>query len=418
MNSGIVLLYIDPGTGSMLFSVLLGIFTASVFAGQKLWIKLKYMFIGGKADKTKRNIIPVVIFSDDKRYWSTFRPICEELDRRGIEAEYWTESEDDAALGCSYDNVKCRYIGDINKAVTKLNVLNARICLSTTPGLDVYQWKRSKNTDRYIHIFHSVSSGTLYRMFGLDFYDVVMLPGDSVEENIRSLEKLRQLPGKELVKIGLPYMDVLKEQVASKSFAANSVTTVLLAPTWGINSLFNTLGDRLIDELISTGYNIIIRPHPQSYTAEKELIDRLKKKYPETEKLHWNNDSNNIDVLGRSDIMISDYSGVIYDFSFIFDRPVIYSLPGFNKDPYDAWFLEQNPKLISILPEMAEELTKDDLGRIGEIIDSALTDEKKASVRARMRDEFWYNQGESVMKCVDYIENQLADSLTDGRKAG
>ena len=45
---------------------------------------------------------------------------------------------------------------------------------------------------------------------------------------------------------------------------------------------------------------------------------------------------------------------VFYDFSFIFDKPVIYSLPGFNKDAYDAWFIEEDPRLNSVECPAAE----------------------------------------------------------------
>ena len=40
-------LYIDPGTGSMLFSVLLGLSATLYFVGKAAFIKLKF-FIGGK----------------------------------------------------------------------------------------------------------------------------------------------------------------------------------------------------------------------------------------------------------------------------------------------------------------------------------------------------------------------------------
>lgn len=51
-------------------------------------------------------------------------------------------------------------IGAGNKAFAKLNFLHAVVVLSTTPGLDVYQWKRSENVDYYIHIFHSAGEVT------------------------------------------------------------------------------------------------------------------------------------------------------------------------------------------------------------------------------------------------------------------
>lgn len=406
-----ILLYIDPGTGSILFSVLLGIVTASFFGLQKICLRLKGIILGGRAEKVSKNKIPVVIFSDSKRYWNTFEPICAELDKRGIYTEYWTESEDDPAFEQTYDNIRCLYVGSINKAVTKLNVMNAFICLSTTPGLDVYQWKRSKNTNYYIHIFHSVSSGVTYRMFGLDFYDVLMLPGDYVEENVRKIEEIRHLPPKEMIKIGIPYLDGMMCAASNIGIDDKKGITVLVAPTWGVNSLFNQMGDELIDGLIATGYNIIIRPHPQSYTAEEELIKRLQSKYPENERFHWNDDNDNLAVLSRSDVLISDYSGVLYDFALVFDRPVIYSLPIFNKDPYDAWFLDGNPRFITILEEMAVQLTRDNMTDIKCLIDKALTDTENAAARAQARSQFWYNHGTAAKECVDYIENRYEEYL-------
>lgn len=411
-----ILLYIDPGTGSMLFSVLLGIFTAMMFASRKLWIKIKTKILGGKAEKISKSKIPVVIFSDSKRYWNTFEPICDELDRREIQTEYWTESEDDPAFSRNYNCIECRYIGSINKAITKLNVMNAVVCLSTTPGLEVYQWKKSEYTDLYVHIFHSASPGVLYRMFGLDFYDVVMLAGDFIEENIRKIESIRELPKKEMVRVGLPYFDSMLREVRSRSFQKDDEITVLLAPTWGVNSLFNQLGDELIDKLIATGYNIVIRPHPQSYTSEPEVIERLKDKYQENEHLHWNSDNDNLNVLGCSDVLISDYSGVLYDYAIIFDKPVIYSLVEFNKDPYDAWSLDEDPQYITMLPAMATELRKEDLGNLKKIIDESLNDIEKAEGRAFARDHFWYNHGEGAVKCVDYIETKIKEFGFSERK--
>ncbi len=398
----------------MLFSVMLGVITASYFGLRKLWIKVKYSMLGGKAEAIDKEKIPVVIYSDSKRYWNVFEYVVNELEARGIRSEYWTQSEDDPAFSKEYKHVTCRYIGSINKAITKLNVMNAHICLSTTPGLDVYQWKRSKNTDCYIHIYHTVSSGLLYRMFALDYYDVVMLSGDYIEENLRKLESIRNLPAKELVKIGLPHFDRMYDEVSSRTFDKPSLTTVLLAPTWGVNSLFNTLGDELIDRLIETGYNIVIRPHPQSYTAEADLIDRLKKKYQETDKLHWNSDNDNINVLGCSDIMISDYSGVIYDYIIIYDKPVIYSFDEFNKDPYDAWCVEESPKMITMLPEIAVQIKKDEIGNIKKMIDEALSDDARNKARAFAREHFWYNHGSSAKECVDYIEEKIAKIKTTG----
>ena len=41
------LLYIDPGTGSMLFSIIIGVVSTLVFFGRKLIMKLKFIYGGG-----------------------------------------------------------------------------------------------------------------------------------------------------------------------------------------------------------------------------------------------------------------------------------------------------------------------------------------------------------------------------------
>ena len=106
-----MMLYIDPGTGSMLFTILIGVIGAAVYSLRMLWIKLRFKLSGGKAELTQQKI-PIAIFSDDKRYWSIFEPICRELDARGMDVVYMTASADDPALQNTYEHVKAEFIGE------------------------------------------------------------------------------------------------------------------------------------------------------------------------------------------------------------------------------------------------------------------------------------------------------------------
>ena len=134
-------------------------------------------FSGGKIQKSAEDKIPIVIYSDDKRYWNVFGPICRELDRRGEEAVFMTSSPDDPGLSETFTHVRSVFIGEGNKGYAKLNMLRASVLLATTPGLDVYQWRRSKDVDFYVHNLHMASDATLYRLYGLDYYDAVLLSG-------------------------------------------------------------------------------------------------------------------------------------------------------------------------------------------------------------------------------------------------
>ena len=286
--------------------------------------------------------------------------------------------------------------------------MNAGVVLATTPGLDVLQWKRSKNVDCYIHILHQPGDTTFYRMFGLDHYDCVLISGEYEEKQLRDIEKLRGIPERETCLTGITYLDTMKKRydeckIGDSDKAADDTKTVLLAPTWGETAILSRFGDRIISALCATGYNIIIRPHPQSFESEKELMDKLMEKFPESDKLHWNRDNDNFEVLRSSDIMITDFSGVMFDYALIFDRPFIYADIEFDKSPYDAAWLEEDMWTLRILPHIGIPLKEEDFDSIKEVIDRTVNDEKLAEGRDRARQETWANPGEAAVRTVDFM---------------
>ena len=406
-----MLLYIDPGTGSMLFSILIGLVTTLFFLFRKFIIKFKFFLHGGKVQKSTDSKIPFVVFADSKRYWNVFKPICDEFEARGVAVQYWTVDQDDPALNHDYKSVSCIYVGTLNQAFAKLNMMNACICLSTTPGLDVYQWKRSKDTNWYVHILHAAGDVTAYRMFGLDYYDAVMLAGGFQEQQIRALEDLRELKHKELPVIGLTYMDSMlrrlnlleknsSSQVQNKE---NAELTVLLAPTWGKSGILNRYGEKIINALIDTGFNIVVRPHPQSVTSEKELLERLQKCFSNEQHLSWNYDNDNFNILSESDIMISDFSGVIFDYSLVFDKPIIYADTNYDAGPYDSWWLHEPMWIFETLPKIGIQLKEEEFSNLKHIILSAVNSEHYRDARKNAREETWANVGNSASLAVDYL---------------
>lgn len=397
-----ILLYIDPGTGSMLFSLAIGIATAGVFAIRALVIKAKFIFSGGKSDKAEKERIPYVIYSDHKRYWNVFKPVCDEFERRGIDLVYLTQSEDDPVLSQKYNHIKAEFIGEGNKGFARLNFLNAGILLSTTPGLDVYQWKKSKSVKWYVHIPHSVDDvPATYRMFGTDYYDAFLTSGNHQEKVIRKLEELRSLPKKEVFCVGSTYLDSMKaKKQMLPPLAQNENLVILLAPSWGKNGILSKFGSRFIDALIQTGYQIVIRPHPQSVTSEKEMLDGLKEKYPQIE---WNFDNDNFNILNRADLLISDFSGVIYDFSLIFNKPVIYADTDFDTLPYDADWLDEKIWSLRVLPKIGTKLEEKDFPDLKNVIENTLKSKELEKGRKEVKEECWCFENESAGKTVDYI---------------
>ena len=78
-----MIFYIDPGTGSMLFTILIGVIGAAIYALRNSWVKLKVLLSGGKSRSRESSRIPFVFFTDSKRYWTIFKPLCDEMESAG-----------------------------------------------------------------------------------------------------------------------------------------------------------------------------------------------------------------------------------------------------------------------------------------------------------------------------------------------
>lgn len=402
----------------MLFAILLGVIGTLSYLVKNWVVKLRFLLSGGKKVETNTDKLPFVIFSDDKRYWSVFEPICREFDRRGIDMVYMTASPDDPALQNPYEHIKGEFIGKNNRAFAKMNFLNAGIVLSTTPGLEVYQWKRSKNVQYYVHMQHAANDISGYRMFGVDYFDAVMLSGEYQVQEVRDLEKIRGLPEKDLIKIGIPYMDEMAKRLqAAEPGEGKQERAVLLAPSWGKSSIFQKYGGKIIEVLLKTGYHIIVRPHPQSFTSEKETIEKIMQDYPASDQLEWNRDNDNFEVLKRADILISDFSGIIFDFSLVYDKPVIYADTEFDNSPYDAWWLDTPYWTFTALPRIGQKLTMDNLDSLKSMIDECIQNPKYAQGRREAREETWEHRGEGTKRAVEYLLNKYDELIQDKKGA-
>jgi len=403
-----VLAYIDPGTGSMLFTILTGLAVAVYFAAKSAWIRFKTVFAGRKSASTAAaRHERIVVYSEGKRYWNVFLPVIEELERRGIGAAYLTSEQDDPVFERASALVRPQYIGSGNLAYARLNMLEADFCLTTTPGLDVYQWKRSKRVGHYAHILHSVDDATSYRLFGLDYFDSVLLSGEYQAEGIRELEKKRRLRAKELFVVGSTYLDVYARKLETLPPGNDDAVTVLVSPSWGPSGILSKYGEDLLLPLAESGLHVIVRPHPQSLLSESKTIEALRSSLARYPRVEWDFGRENLGALSRSDLMISDFSGIIFDYAFLFGRPVLYTNEDFDHRPYDSSDLDSIPWKFQVLPALGRELVRSDFMRIRELVDSVLADRTVRSGIDAARDKAWQYRGRSGARTVDFIVEHI-----------
>ena len=399
------LLYIDPGTGSMLFSILIGAAATLFFVAKAAWIKFKILLSGKKdgSGVVDASYKTYVIYNEGNQYWNVFKPVTDEFEKRKIPLMYYTSSKTDPIFDQKYEFVTSEYIGEGNTAFAKLNMLSAGFVLMTTPGLQVYQLKRSKSVKHYSHVLHMPNDATTYRLFGLDYFDSVLLSGDYQKDDIRTLEKNRGINSKDLVTVGCSYLDVLSEKINSLPAEENHVFTVLVSPSWGEVGVLKRFGERLLDPLAATGWKIIVRPHPQSKKSEADMLKRLEERYKDNANVEWDYNRDNIYSMKKADIMISDFSGIVFDYTFLCNKPVMYVNTDMDLRPYDAYDLNKQLWQFSVLEKMGIKLEEKDFANIKEVIQNASDSPELAEQRKIAKETAWMNIGKAGEKIADYM---------------
>ena len=410
MSAQILTLYIDPGTGSMLFSVFIGAAATLLFLARAVFLKIQLLFAGKKArEALKAGRKKFVIYNEGKQYWNVFKPILDEFENRGLELSYLTSDASDPALEGGFKFVKPEYIGQGNKAFARLNIVVADLVLMTTPGLDVYQMKRSKNVGHYAHVRHGTGDATMYRLFGIDYFDSILLTGDCQKDDIRYLEKARGTKEKELVTVGCSYLDELKKKMDAIPKEEGHNFTVLVSPSWGPSAILSKYGERLLDPLADTGWKIIIRPHPQSAKSEPQILERLKERYQGRGNIEWNFDRDNIYAMKKADIMISDFSSIIYDYTFLCDKPVMYVNAALDLRMYDASEV-YNPDgsvkkawQFETIEKIGIELNEEQFAKIKQVIQEASDSPALAAARKAAKEQAWMHIGSAAKNIADFM---------------
>ena len=328
--------YLDPGTGSMLLSVLIGLTSSAYFVIRKLPSMIRSMFFkfSGKKDDLKNNSI--VFYAESAAYWSTFKPVLEALAKKKVRATYLTSDENDPVFKSGLDQwIHAKFIGKGQTAYTALGFLEADVFALTTPGVDVLQIRRSAGVKKYVHIMHAAGDIHTYKFYSFDYYDAFYCAGPAQAKSLRCLEALRHTKPKDLPLLGCPYFDgMLARKTQDLQPEPN---TILIAPTWGKNGLLTRTGSAVPKLLAEAGYHVILRPHPQSFISDKALMDQLALELKDFDNIEWDRNPDGFKSLSRAQLMISDVSGVIFDFAFIFLRPVISVGNGPMKDGFEAW---------------------------------------------------------------------------------
>ena len=326
--------------------------------------------------------------------------IINELEKRDQKICYVTSSKNDPVL--KNKEIKTFYIGDGSARTKFFLELKARVLIMTMPDLDTYYIKRSKTFPvNYIYLFHSMNSTHMeFQKGAFDRFDTIFCVGQHQIQEIRATEQLYNLKQKKLVECGYGLLDKLLKSRPSHSqenfLSKNNKKKILIAPSWGKQNLLETVGIDLVKILLDAGYHVTVRPHPMTIKKSPKLIKQIKEKFEKNPDFLLDTNTSSFEQLFSSYALITDWSGIGYEYAFVCERPVIYvDVPkkARNKEYDKIGFV---PLEISIRNKIGEIISIQNLGSIPERIEflyGHITDFQ--SKIKKIRDDTVFNIGKS-----------------------
>jgi len=176
-----------------------------------------------------------------------------------------------------------------------------------------------------IHLPHSIVSLThIYSKGSFDAYDSIFAVGDHHIKELEYLKEMRAWKNKTFLKIRYPKIEGLIKLNHQKKLDRENIT-ILFAPSWGEHNILKLNGIDIINSVLELGYNIIARPHPNSFRFDIDTIKEIKliERSNSNCKLEDPNLSSMNSYL-KSDLMISDWSGAAYEYAFGLLKPVLF----------------------------------------------------------------------------------------------
>uniref|UniRef100_UPI00298E6780 CDP-glycerol glycerophosphotransferase family protein n=1 Tax=Treponema sp. TaxID=166 RepID=UPI00298E6780 len=131
---------------------------------------------------------------------------------------------------------------------------------------------------------------------------------------------------------------------------------------------------------------------------------RLEERYKDNKNVEWDYERQNIFSLKKADVMISDFSGIIFDYTFLCDKPVMYVSDKIDLRPYDAYDLgDKKLWQYESLEKFGKKLDEKDFADIKEVIKNMSDSRELADARAKAKAEAWMHIGEAGKRIVDFM---------------
>ena len=365
----------------------------------------------------------LVIYSERSGFYKYYEAlIAGLLKKSNVVIHYVTNDPHDAIFDMAKANPRIRpyYIGP-RKLITLMMRMDADIVVMTTPDLQTYYIKRSlvRKDVEYIYVPHDMMSVHMgFRKGSLDNFDTVFCTGPHVSREVRATEKVYGLPEKTLVEFGYPLAEKLEASCRAEADVKNEKKEILIAPSWQEDNLLDSCVDKQNEKLLADDTHLTVRPHPEYSKRYPEKLALLTEKYKDIpeEKLTFELDFTTNRSIYSSDLLITDWSGIAYEFAFATKKPVLFVNTKMKVENPEWEKINMEPAEIYLRRQAGVALEKSELDGVKEVAEKLLSsaDEYREKIDA-LKLAHLYSYGTAGDVGVKYILTRLAQKQKENK---
>ena len=356
--------------------------------------------------KLPKSYKKVVFYSESFQDWHHLKPLLNALLDDDIAVTYVTSDDKDPGLLKLSKKYRSIYIGKGFFRILFFQFLRAKLLILTMMDLNNFELKRSMHPVHYVYIFHSLTSTHMVDTEkSFDHYDTIFCAGPHQKKEIELREKNKDLKAKNLIPYGYPRIEKLI-QLSSKP--KNEKKVILLAPTWGEQSIINLMGMEICSIILNQGYSLILRPHHETIKRSPQLIDEIENKYSHLETFRLVREMGDSESLLQSDLLICDWSGTAIEYAFGLEKPIIFiDIPPRVRNP--NWReIQSEPLEMSIREKVGRVICPSKLDELPSSISQLLNEDQLSSSPIKsLREEFIYNLSRSEITGREEIKRLL-----------
>ncbi len=362
----------------------------------------------------------VVFYSERSGFWKYFSGAVEWLlANSDVCIHYVTGDPNDQIFeyAKTHPRVLPYYIGE-KRLITLMMKMDADVVVMTLEDLDNFYIKRSyvKKDAFYAFMFHHMTSTNLTaRREAYDNYDALLCVGPHQVSEVRAAEALRGLSAKELPEVGYDLLDRQIDAYAQRSHEKNERPVVLIAPSWQQDNLLDLCADEAIRPLLGRGWRVVVRPHPEytkRFAARWESLQARFADVPETD-LYFEHDFSNGDSILDADVLVTDWSSVFCEFSFVTLRPSVFVDTPMKVSNPEWQETGIEPTDISLRNRVGRSVSPDEVGKLGDVIAEMIENPEAWRDRIeQVRSEMIFNLGRGGEAAGRYLLDKILEKQT------